>query len=184
MRLHTTVVAIIALLALAATGCGGPSADEKWAASVCTAMDDYTTDMFDAYDRVQRTRATPGRDNKADMYGAIYAGLRHTDKLATRLKAIDSPPTRSGRRAKRLVDWEVGHARKPLEEMQRKLRKLPESLTLVQNSLLLNDLELALVTAVNFGTSTPPPNIFPVLGKVFQESDECSRLLADLKGGS
>jgi hypothetical protein len=105
VRGRLLAAALVSLvLALAAFGCGGGSGDEEardWAASVCSSIGDWRTDVEGT---IQGLRDDPGAISAAAVREAADESLATTETLLDELRGSSPPDTDAGAQAKREIE--------------------------------------------------------------------------------
>jgi hypothetical protein len=97
-------VALSAVLAAVAAGCGGSSPEEKWAGSVCSDVADWKSEVQKASDDVKTQLQSPQAGTLAAIDADVRSAVSATEQLATDLKATKPPDTDAGRQAKQEID--------------------------------------------------------------------------------
>lgn len=176
-RLAATLGAVMALLA---SGCGGPSPDERLAESVCTTTLTWAERMLGTYDEARLTRAAPGNDSLVILSGLALRGKGDAMTFASDLRAVPVPDTDAGRQVRRSLEDAGNRTVEVMSELERYVRTLPESVTLLQSIRGLQRLESDLVTVVLAMKAVPDPikMLVPELREAFESADSCKALEA------
>jgi hypothetical protein len=130
------VVGVIAVaVALTAAGCGGssgaPTVEETWAASVCTTITTWKTDVESITENATTAITEPGATRK-DIETAIDNGVAATRTLVADLRALTPPDTPEGVQAKSEVDAFLGDAQASIDKVQQAIDELPTGAGLAQ----------------------------------------------------
>jgi hypothetical protein len=172
------LLSLVAVTALGLVGCGGPSSEEKYAEGVCSTTLVRARQMLDLHDDVVHTRAAPGPDARAQMLRLVLRGEDVTSKLRAELRALTPPDTEDGREAANLLDNFARLATERMATEERRVRALPESITLRQSIASLQRFELEVISA--FADTTAVVRQItteaPKLAGSFEGADQCKRL--------
>jgi hypothetical protein len=171
-------VFVATAITLVAAGHGGPSPDERFAEDVCATSLPWVEDMIEVHDDAVHTRAAPGHDaGWLPVYGIAYRGQEVARKYGTAIRALQVPDTDAGKKAGRYLDW---WSRRPLQTMtreERRMRKLPREMTLLQSIRALNAVELQLLIALSeMGDGGILLLVVPELQPAFKRADSCEDL--------
>jgi hypothetical protein len=165
------------VIALLASGCGGPSPEERFAESVCSTILPRAQEMRETRDDVIHTRAAPGRDARATLWSLALRGTDIATKLRAELRALSVPNTDAGREAASYVENFARFAFETTTAEERRVRRLPKSITLVQSIRSLDRLELALFNAYAEMTNYDLIGVrIPELKEPFEKADSCREL--------
>src|SRR5213595_3404950 len=97
--------AVAAILVFAVVGCGGgQSAAEKWAASVCSDVSTWQSQVKQATDDIGAKLQSPGQGTLPAIKQDVRKAVDATGQLTDGLKALGKPDTDSGAQAKQQVD--------------------------------------------------------------------------------
>jgi hypothetical protein len=176
------LVLVAVALAFAAAGCGGssaPSAEQTWAASVCTTIATWKTDVETITENAANAITKPAATRK-DVEAAIDDGVAATNTLVDELRAATPPDTPEGQQARASVDAFIAYAQTSIAKVRRTLDALPDSASLVQViaklSGLATDLESMLRSGVNLiGTLSA---LGADLKAGFENAESCKALRA------
>jgi uncharacterized protein involved in exopolysaccharide biosynthesis len=103
-RLVSTLL-VAAGIALCTAACGGgPSAEEKWAGSVCSSVTDWKTTVQQSVADIQSTLQSPKAGMVATIESDVSKAVDATHKLASDLKSVGTPNTEGGTQAKQQLD--------------------------------------------------------------------------------
>ena len=101
MRLFSSALAVAAALSFLAAGCGSsPSAEEKWAGSVCSSVADWQDQIKKSTDNIKAQVQSPSVGIGSKIKGEVSSAVDATDKLASDLKANGPPNTEGSTEAK------------------------------------------------------------------------------------
>jgi len=168
----------LAAIALVVPSCGGPSPEERFAERACSTTLVRARQMLELHDDVVHTRAAPGPDARAQMLRFISRGEDVTTKLRAELRALPVPDTDDGRKGADLLDNFARLASERLATEERRVRALPENITLAQSIGSLERLELEVVSA--FADLTAVVGVIatevPELAQSFEEAKPCKEL--------
>ena len=154
----------------------GSSPDERFAENICSTTLPWARRMRRIFDDSVHTRAAPGHDaGWLRLYGLAYRGMETTRKYGVRIRAVPVPETEAGRKAAKFMDV---YSRRPfgwMAEEERRVRKLPRDITLLQSIRGLNHMELTLSLALaEMGDALVL--YVPELVDDFQKADSCKKL--------
>ena len=124
----------VVVLALGAAGCGGSdstSAEETWAASVCTSITTWRTDVGSITENATSAITEPGATPK-DIETAIDDGVAATKTLVVDLRALTPPDTPEGIQAKTEVNAFLDDAQASIDQVQHAIDTLPAGAGLAQ----------------------------------------------------
>ena len=93
-------ILLVSMLALLAAGCGGASAEEKWANSVCSAVGDWQDTVENSVNDVKTQLQSPTTGTRAAINADIQSAVDGTKKLSSELKSIEPPSSDAGKQAK------------------------------------------------------------------------------------
>jgi flagellar hook-length control protein FliK len=129
------VVGLIAVaVALTAAGCGGSgstSAEETWAASVCTSITTWKTNVESITENAATAITAPGATRK-DIKTAIDNGVAATETLVGDLRALTPPDTPEGVQAKTEVDAFLADAQASIDKVKQAIDELPAAAGIAQ----------------------------------------------------
>jgi hypothetical protein len=94
------MIVLGSVLALLASGCGGASAEEKWADSVCSAVGEWQDTVENSVNDVKTQLQSPTTGTTAAINTDIQSAVNATKKLSSDLKSIDPPSSDAGKHAK------------------------------------------------------------------------------------
>src|SRR5438128_851887 len=100
VRRLTAMIVLGSVLALLASGCGGASAEEKWADSVCSAVGDWQDTVENSVNDVKTQLQSPTTGTTAAINTDIESAVNATKNLSSDLKSIDPPSSDAGKHAK------------------------------------------------------------------------------------
>jgi hypothetical protein len=120
------ILALSAVLAVVAAGCGGSeSAEEKWAGNVCTEVGDWEDQLKENADNVQEELQSPKLGTLAAIDAQVREAVAATDKLVTDLRALEAPDTEAGAEAERKLNALISQTDGP--QGGRRSRDCPEA---------------------------------------------------------
>lgn len=126
MRILASVVAVSAVLAVVAAGCGSEtSPEEKWADSVCTDIGDWKDQVQQATDDITAELQAPEAGTLAAIDADVQTAVNATSQLADNLKALGAPDTESGTQAKQQVDALATELEGTVNEAKQTIDSLP-----------------------------------------------------------
>lgn len=173
------LAAAVVLTAIQDGGYGDPSPEERFAENVCSTILPRAQELLDTYDSVVHERAAPGPDARVALWALALRGKETTWELRNEVRALSVPDTDAGRLAAAYVKNDAGFALEGMSEEERRARRLPESITLLQSIRGLDRLEQALSSAwaavLNYdiiGATVPE------LKEPFENADSCKELEA------
>jgi methyl-accepting chemotaxis protein len=99
-----TLSALVVVLAVAATGCGGSDKEEDpttaWASGFCRAITSWTDDLKDISSQFSNTSNL----NQDALQSAVDDVRSSTERLGDDLRALGTPPTDSGQEVQDAID--------------------------------------------------------------------------------
>jgi septal ring factor EnvC (AmiA/AmiB activator) len=98
------LVVLSAILAFVAVGCGGPSAEEKWAGTVCSDIGDWQDQIQKSVSDIREEIQSPKPGTLAAIDAEVEEAADATRQLVSNLRALGAPETESGDQAKQQVD--------------------------------------------------------------------------------
>lgn len=118
------MLALVAVLALVAAGCGGSSADTKandaYASGVCSAIGTWVQQI-----KSVTSNGLTGGASKASLQSSIGQAQTATKTLAKQLKAVPRPNTSDGQTAKTQVDQFSSQAASTVSAAQSAVASIP-----------------------------------------------------------
>jgi hypothetical protein len=172
-----TLLASAAAAGLFVSGCGGPTPEERFAENVCATILPRAQEVLETYDDVVHTRAAPGSDARVKLWGLALRGTDITTKLRADLRTLVAPDTDAGKLAKGTVDGIARFAFERVAAEELRVRRLPQSLTLLQSIRGLDRLEPALIEAYARMASYDSIGAqIPEFKEPFEKADSCKEL--------
>ena len=106
MRVVVPVLALTATLAFVAAGCrsSSPSAQEKWADSVCTNVGNWKSQVQKSVSDIQTTLKSPSSGMLTSIKADIRDAVTATQQLASNLKGLKPPDSGSGVQAQQQLN--------------------------------------------------------------------------------
>lgn len=133
--------------------------------------------MLEVADDVRHTRATAGAGALPSLLGPVQRGKRIATKFADDVRALSVPDTDASRKAAIYFEDFARIAFETLAAEERRVRALPEEVTLLESTRALNHLEVALVSAFfSMTTYRIIPMKVPELEEPFEKADSCKEL--------
>jgi hypothetical protein len=133
VRRLSSLLALSAILAVAAAGCGGgASAEEKWADSVCTPLGTWKSQIQKSTDEIREKVRSPGAGTLAAVQGDVQEAVDATQKLGTDLKALEAPDTDSGAQSKQQLDSLADQLQTTAAQAKQTIQGVPDNATLSQ----------------------------------------------------
>jgi flagellar hook-length control protein FliK len=180
VRVRALIAVSTAALVLLAAGCGGggtPSAEETWAASVCTSIATWKTDVEAITKNATDAITEPGATRK-DVETAIDGGVVATEALVDDLRALTPPDTPEGQQAKAEANAFLADAQDSIDEVKQTIDELPDSASLVAVIAKLSGLASNLQTTLQSGRDLVDslPELGGDLKAGFENADSCQDL--------
>lgn len=180
-RRHLAHLGLIAVLALAAAGCGGSDGDqqsaaEAWADDVCSTVSDWTGAVQDA----QTTLSDPGNLSANDVRGALENVSTATTAFINDLKDIGPPDTEAGEAAGAQLSTLSDQLQQQADVVTRALNQSSANLQelLAQVSTVTNALSTMVNNAVTAVDNIRQLDGADELESAFQDSQTCQELQA------
>jgi chorismate synthase len=146
-------VALSAVLAAVAAGCGGSSPEEEWAGSVCSDVADWKSEVQKASDDVKTQLQSPQAGTLGAINTDVKSAVDATQQLATDLKATKAPDTEAGTQAKQQIDSLVSQLDATVTKAKQTVDSVPQGAGLVETAQklapLASDLSSLLASASN-----------------------------------
>jgi ABC-type transporter Mla subunit MlaD len=127
-------VALSAVLAAVAGGCGGSSPEEKWAGSVCSDVGDWKSQVQKASDDVKTQLQSPQAGTLAAINTDVRSAVEATQQLATDLKATKPPDTEAGTQAKQQIDSLASQLDTTVTKAKQTVDSVPQGAGLVETA--------------------------------------------------
>lgn len=172
------VVAALALVVLAAAGCGDdPTPEERYAESACSALVASGQELLDIHQAVNDTRPVPVRDARASLGRYSMLARDSARELRRKLRAIPVPDTAEGTEAANYIRVIGESFDSGMTEQVKLVNRLPQSITLVQSVHGLDQLEDSLFLAFsNLGTYDIVEVRVPEAWDAFAQAESCKEL--------
>jgi hypothetical protein len=169
---------LVVVVALLAVGCGGQSAEERYAEEVCSTILPLAQDVSQAYDEVKAVHPAAGRDAWAEIYGHVLGSQEIAAQYAAKVRALPTLDGAAGQSAKDFLDHSAVDSVEILADEEQSLRQLPWTITRRQSTVRLQQLELALVRVLSAMTAAPVniASVVPELSEAFQKAHSCIEL--------
>jgi hypothetical protein len=133
--------------------------------------------MLETLDDVVHTRAAPGNVARVSLWGLAARGTDTAAKLRADLRTLAAPDTDAGRLAAGMVAARARFAFEVMAAEERRVRRLPQSLTLLQSIRGLDRLGVALARAHGEMISYDGIGLQnPAFKEPFEKADSCSEL--------
>jgi hypothetical protein len=121
-----SALVLAAAFAVVAAGCGGQSAEEKWAGNVCSDIGDWKSQIRksanDARDKLQ----SPGAGTLTAVQADVQSAVEATNKLASNLRSLSPPNTDEGRQAKQQLDSLASQLKTSVAKARQAIGSLPK----------------------------------------------------------
>jgi hypothetical protein len=167
----------VLVLAVAACGGGGESAEEAWAGDVCTSIASWKTEVESIVTNASNALSQPGA-TRTDLEDAINSGLDATTTLVDELHASVPPDTPEGDEAKAKVDAFLDDVQSSDREVRTALAGVPQSATLPEVITELSGLATTLQQTIGSGRTlvTDLQQLGGELKDGFENADSCQEL--------
>ncbi len=172
-----SMLAVLAVTALAAAGCGGSSADTKandaYASGVCTAIGTWAQQI-----KSVAANGLTGGVSEASLQSSIAQAETATKTLAKQIKAVPRPNTSDGQAAKTQVDQFSSQAASTVSDAQTAVASIPanaSAMTVAAALLPLAPQIKGLVTAAQT-TVKSLQTAKDSLASAFKSADSCKSL--------
>jgi hypothetical protein len=149
-----SVLALSATLAFVAAGCGGASAEEKWAGNVCTNIGDWKSELQTSVNGVRDKLQSPGAGTLSAINADVQNAVDATNKLASDLKATGPPDTEGGAQAKQQLNALASQLKTAVANAKQTLAGLPEGASLSETAQKLAPLAPALQSLTTSASKT------------------------------
>jgi uncharacterized coiled-coil DUF342 family protein len=176
--LVVSVLALTAVLATVAAGCGGStSAEEKWADSVCTDLGNWKSQVKQATDDIAAKIRSPQQGALAAMKADVQKLVDSTQQLAQNLNALGAPKTESGAQAKQQLETLASDLQTTTNKAKQTLSTVPEGAGLTETAKKLAPLapDLQSLSAETKSTVKSIEASSSDLKKGFEQADSCKQ---------
>lgn len=167
-----------AAIASFASGCGGPAPEERYFEQVCSMALPRSQEMLETFEAVQLTRAAPGREARVTLLALTLRGTQIARRFRAETRALPLLDTEAGRTADALFESLATTAFETMAREVRRVRSLPESITLFQSIGGLESLELAVLSSYANMRSARAVAAEAELLEFFEKADACKDLEA------
>jgi hypothetical protein len=177
-RLVVSVLALTAILATVAAGCGGSkSAEEKWADSVCTDLGNWKSQVKQSTDDISTKIRSPQQGTLAAIKADIQKLVDATQQLAQNLNALGAPKTESGAQAKQQLETFASNLQTTTDKAKQTLATVPENAGLTETATKLAPLapDLQSLAAQTKTTVQSIEASSSDLKKGFEQADSCKQ---------
>jgi hypothetical protein len=177
-RLVVSVLALTAILATVAAGCGGSkSAEEKWADSVCTDLGNWKSQVKQSTDDIAPKIRSPQQGALAAMKADVQKLVDATQQLAQNLNALGAPKTESGAQAKQQLETFASNLQTTTGKAKQTLATVPENAGLTETAQKLAPLapDLQSLAAQTETTVQSIEASSSDLKKGFEQADSCKQ---------
>jgi hypothetical protein len=175
-RGRACVIAVVALATLAA-GCGGKSSSSQstsaadWADGLCSALATWSTSVR------SETTSLKGNVTESSLKSASAEVTKATDKLESDLKALGTPDTESGKKARENLDTLAGQLKTDAQTIDDAVKEVSgtssalKAVSTVSATLVTvgDQVRTALISIQQLDTKGE-------LEKAFRSSEECKKL--------
>jgi methyl-accepting chemotaxis protein len=178
LGLVVAVLALTAVLAATAAGCGGSkSAEEKWADSVCTNLGNWKSQVKQSTDDIAAKLRSPQQGTLAAMKADVQKLVDATQELAQNLNALGAPKTDSGAQAKQQLATLASNLQTTTDKAKQTLATVPESAGLTETAQKLAPLapDLQSLAAESKSTVQSIEASSSDLKKGFEQADSCKQ---------
>ena len=126
LRLAATLV-LSATLAILGAGCGGDtSAEEEWAADVCSAVGNWQDEAEQSTEDVREALQSPGAGTVATLEAEVREIIDATQEVGNDLQELEAPDTEAGEDAKRELDTLATQLESTATNIEETFDNLPE----------------------------------------------------------
>lgn len=130
IRLGATLV-LFATLAILAAGCGA-SAEEEWAADVCSAVSEWQNQVEESAGDVSEQLQSPGAGTLAAIDAEIQEAVDATEKLGDELNELEPPDSEAGDQAQQDLDALTVQLDSTVTDTKETVDSLPEDASFSQ----------------------------------------------------
>jgi methyl-accepting chemotaxis protein len=121
------IVMLSAALAVLAAGCGGKSAEEKYADSVCTDIGSWKNTVQKSADEVRTQVQSPAAGTLAVIDSEIQKAVDATKSLASDLRGLEPPDSDEGRQARQELNTFAAQAETTVTKAKQTASSVPEN---------------------------------------------------------
>jgi hypothetical protein len=154
VRRVASVLALSSILVFVASGCGGSSAEEKWAGNVCTDIANWQDQVKKSTNNIQAALQSPGAGTLATINSEIQKAVNSTRELAANLKGLKPPNTDEGQKAKQQLDALGTQLQKTTTQAKQTIQSVPKGASASETLKKLSSLAPALQTLATSTSNT------------------------------
>jgi uncharacterized protein YicC (UPF0701 family) len=126
-RMTSIAVGVVTTtLLFVAAGCGGPSAEEKYAGSVCTEISDWEDQIQKSANDVKEKLQSPETGMLAAIDADVQEAIHATDELAANLKSLEPPDTEEGRQAQQQLEALIAQIETTVTKTKQTIESVPQ----------------------------------------------------------
>jgi sugar-specific transcriptional regulator TrmB len=171
-------IALVAILAFAAAGCGGQSAEEKYANSVCSDISDWKDQIEKSANDVKAKIQSPEVGMLAAIETEIQEAVDATNQLASNLKSLEPPDTQEGRSARQQLEALASKAQTTANKAKQTVSSIPQGASITQTAQQLASLAPE-INSLAVNTSSTLASVKETGEKMkdgFEDADSCKKL--------
>jgi hypothetical protein len=176
-RVALLCAASTAVLVLAGCGGGEPSAEERWAGDVCSAVATWKTEMGTIVSETADAITRPAQARLA-LESAFDDGKQATEDLVSDLESLTPPDTPEGQQAKQELDAFATSLQSTLDEAQEALSGLSEASSLADVTSSLSGLGADFQATLDSGRKlvTSLESVGGAIKDGFEDAESCDEL--------
>lgn len=173
-----SLLALAAALAVLAAGCGGQSAEEKYADGVCTDIGNWKDSIQKSVNDVRNAVQSPAAGSLSTIGAAVQSAVNATNTLASDLRSRPAPDTDEGTTAKQDLQALGSQANSTVTNAKQTLNTLPKNASLSQVASALAPLAGSLQSLATKTSSTidAVEAAGSKMKDAFENSDACKKL--------
>ena len=173
-----SLLALSVAVAVLSAGCGGQSAEEKYANGVCTDIGTWKDQIQKSVNDVRDQVQAPGTGTLAAISTNVQSAVGATNNLASDLKSRPAPDTDEGAEAKQDLEALGSQAQATVTNVKQTLANLPQNANLSQIATTLAPLAGSLQSLATKTSSTleSVKSAGSKMKDAFENSDACKKL--------
>jgi hypothetical protein len=173
-----SLLALSVALAVLVAGCGGQSAEEKYANGVCTDIGNWKDQIEQSVNDVRNQVQAPGTGTLAAISTNVQSAVGATKNLASDLKSRPAPDTDEGAEAKQDLEALGSQAQATVTKVKQTLANLPQNANLSEIASTLAPLAGSLQSLATKTSSTleSVKSAGSKMKDAFDKSDACKKL--------
>jgi hypothetical protein len=173
-----SLLALSVAVAVLSAGCGGQSAEEKYANGVCTDIGNWKDQIKKSVNDVRDQVQSPGTGTLAAISTEVQSAVDATKNFASDLKSRPAPDTDEGTEAKQDLEALGSQAQATVTNVKQTVASLPQNASLSEIASKLAPLAGSLQSLATKSSSTidSVKAVGSKMKDAFENSDACKKL--------